>query len=120
MLRKICFGLVLVLVVIASLWVFSRFAFDPTVTGFNPRLYRQYESIKQGMSRQEVVRRMGQPSNEAVEFRLSQYEAFEKEYERAKQSSSEYYLFWYSGIDITYTVGFDSNDRVTIKACGGT
>lgn len=63
---------------------------------------------------------MGLPSSEGVEFHLGQYKGFEEEYERAKQSNSEYYLFWHSGIDITYAIGFDGNDKVTIKECGGT
>lgn len=118
--RKICIGLVLVLVIIACLWVLYRFVFDPTVTGLNPILYRKFESIQPGMTKQEVVRWMGQPSSEGEEFRLSQYKGYEKEYERAKQSNSKYYLFWYSGIDITYAIGFDSDNKVTIKAVGGT
>ena len=118
--RKICIGLVLALVIVASLWVLYRFVFDPTITGLNPKLYRQYESIQQGMTRQEVVSRMGKPSGEGAEFRLGQYEGYEDEYERAKQSNSKYYLFWYSGIDITYAIGFDAEDKVTIKTAGGT
>lgn len=117
---KICIGLVLVLVVVVCLWVVFRFVFDPTITGLNPKLYRQYESVQQAMTRQDVVRKMGKPSGQGPEFRLSQYEGFEKEYERAKKSNSKYYLFWETGIDITYTIGFDDSDKVTIKACGGT
>lgn len=118
--RKICVGLVLALVIGACLWVLCRFVFDPTITGLNPKLYHQYESIQKGMTRQEVVSKMGKPSGEGVEFRLGQYEGYEDEYERAKQSNSKYYLFWYSGIDITYAIGFDSDNKVTIKAVGGT
>jgi len=93
---------------------------DPTITGLNPELYRQYDLIEQGMTKQQVVRMMGKPSCEETEFHLSQYNGFEKEYARARQSNSKYYLFWYSGIDITYAVGFDGYDKVTMKACGGT
>jgi hypothetical protein len=63
---------------------------------------------------------MGQPADEAAEFHLSQYKGHESRYQLARQSGSQYYLFWYSAIDMTYAVGFDNQDEVTMKACGGT
>ncbi len=118
--RRIWFVVFAGLAALVCLWTIYRFVFDPTITGLNPKLYRQYESINPGMTRQEVVRRMGQPSSEDAEFHLSQRNGFEAEYNRAKQSNSKYYLFWHSGIDITYAIGFDDEDKVILKACGGT
>lgn len=83
------------------------------------QIQRGFKAIRPGMNRQEVVRLMGQPRSQSTEFYLSQYNGFEKEYERARKNSSEYYLIWHGGIDITYAVGFDTNDMVTMKACGG-
>jgi hypothetical protein len=117
--RRLILGSTLVVILAGVCWAFAHFVFNP-FTGVNPVLHRQYESIEKGMTRQEVVRRMGQPADEGPEFRLSQYEGFQKEYERARGSNSQYYLFWYSAIDLTYAVGFDSQDKVTMKACGGT
>jgi hypothetical protein len=79
-----------------------------------------YRKVQPGMTREEVVGMLGEPDDEAPEFRLGQYEGFEKQYERAEESGSAYYCFWFRGIDVTYTIGFDSEDRVTMKAHGGT
>jgi outer membrane protein assembly factor BamE (lipoprotein component of BamABCDE complex) len=112
--RKLVFAVVLA---VLGCWALLKFVVAP-LTGLAP--YGPYKSIKPGMTREEVVRRMGRPLSEESEFHLSQYIGFEKEYERAKQSNSKYYLFWEAGIDVTYAIGFDDEDRVTIKACGGT
>ena len=117
--RRIWFVGFVGFVALVCLWAIYRFVFDPTITGLNPELYSQYESINPGMTKQEVVRKMGQPSSEGTEFHLSQRNGFKVEYDRAKQSNSKYYLFWHSGIDITYAIGFDNEDKVTLKACGG-
>ncbi|MHC4574707.1 MAG: hypothetical protein ACYS76_11345 [Planctomycetota bacterium] len=117
--RRLILGSTLVVTLAGVSWAFAHFVFNP-FTGVNPVLHRRYESVEKGMTREEVVRSMGQPADEGVEFRLSQYEGFEKQYERARRSNSQYYLFWYSAIDLTYAIGFDSQDKVMIKACGGT
>ena len=90
------------------------------VLGLTPGFQWSYHKIEPGMAREEIVRMLGEPDGESPEFRLSQYESFEEEYERAEESGSEYYCFWYRGIDTTFTIGFDKDDRVTMKASGGT
>lgn len=81
---------------------------------------RAFESISIGMTKAEVIKLMGNPESQSDEFRLGQYEGFEEEYKRARQSNAEYYFFWYGKIDYVYTVGFDKKDMVVIKASGGT
>lgn len=87
---------------------------------FDRHLNRAFRSIKVGMSREEVIKRMGKPSREELEFRLGQYDGNEKEYERAKRSSAKTYLFWYTGIDYTYAIGFNEQGKVVFKGAGGT
>lgn len=79
-----------------------------------------FKAVEVGMNRQTVIQLMGQPFSEGPEFQLSQREGFEKEYDRASQSGSAYYLIWL-GVrdDLTYAVGFDTNSIVTMKAVGG-
>lgn len=81
---------------------------------------RSFETISVGMTKDEVVQKLGRPNDQSEIFHLGQYEGYEKEYERAKGSNSKYYLFWWKGIDITFTVGFDEEDKVVLKASGGT
>ena len=83
---------------------------------FGPR----FKTIAPGLPRERVVALLGRPDEESAEFRLGQREGFEREYELADSSDSRYYLIWYKGIDVVYTIGFDSEDKVTIKAVGGT
>jgi hypothetical protein len=117
--RKLILFLGLIVILAGACWAFANFVFNP-LTGVNPVQHRQYESIETGMTREEVVRRMGRPADEGVGFHLGQYEGHENQYEAAKQSNSRYYLFWYSAIDMTYAVGFDDRDTVAVKACGST
>ena len=117
--RKLILTPGLIVIVAGVCWAFARFVSNP-LTGDNPVQHRQYESIETGMTREEVVRRMGQPPDQRVEFHLGQYDGYENQYQAAKQSNSQYYLFWYSAIDVTYAVGFDNQNKVTMKACGGT
>lgn len=79
-----------------------------------------FKKIQAGMSEAEVVAGLGTPDEKSAQFRLGQYAGFEKEYARAADSGSSYYLIWNKGVDVVYTVGFDNAGRVTMKAGGGT
>ena len=83
---------------------------------FNPK----FKTIASGAPRDRVVELLGRPDEESAKFRLGQREGYEREYELAENSDSHYYLIWYKGIDVVYAVGFDREDRVTIRAVGGT
>ena len=91
-------------------------------TGFDRSFHRRYESIALGMNRQAVIRLMGEPYDKSTQFHLIQEIGYEKEYARAKASGSIYYLSWWGGGEttpVTYTVGFNTNDAVVVKAYGG-
>jgi len=88
--------------------------------GYGITFYGRYESVKSGMSEEHVVDLLGRRSENSTEFHLGQYQGFEDEYEKAKRSKSQYYLFWNKGIDVVYAIGFDAQHKVTIKAVGGT
>jgi len=113
-------GMVVASLLVVFLVIFTAGFLLSWWMGETPGFQWSYHKVKPGMSREEVVEMLGEPDDESPEFHLSQYESFEKEYERAEQSGSEYYCFWYRGIDVTYAVGFDNEDRVTMKALGGT
>ena len=88
--------------------------------GYGVTFYGSFDRIQSGMSETQVVAALGAADERSAEFRLGQYEGFEKEYARAAGSGSSYYLLWNKGIDVVYAIGFDRNGRVTMKAIGGT
>ena len=63
---------------------------------------------------------LGNPDAKESEFRLGQREGFEDAYARAESSDSAYYLFWFRGIDVVFTVGINNNGQVSAKESGGT
>jgi len=81
---------------------------------------KNFKVIKLGDNKINVLKLLGQPDEKSKEFRLGQYQGFEDEYKKARESDSEYYLFWYRGIDVVYVVGFNNEDKVLIKSSGGT
>src|ERR1051325_11240857 len=123
-LPRACAGVLVSLTLLVGLILAGRLAIRgmwAEFAGFDRSLYRHYESIQLGMSRNEVIRRMGQPNDTSTQFHLIQERGYEKEYARAKASCSTCYLSWWSGdaFPVTYTVGFDTNDAVVVKAYGG-
>lgn len=79
-----------------------------------------FDRIGLGMNRSEVVGLLGPPDDQGAVFHLAQREGYEAEYERAKRSDAQTYLFWTRGVDVVYAIGLDSADRVVFKAVGGT
>ena len=88
--------------------------------GYGITFHPNFKTIAPGLPREQVVALLGRPDEESAEFRLGQREGFEREYELAENTDSRYYLIWHRGIDLVHVVGFDSEDRATIKAVGGT
>ena len=109
----------LIVLGVAVLWTINRLVIEPCC-GFDRELAKSFASVRPGMTKKEVLRRLGDPVDEDTRFRLSQERGFEAEYERAEESGSAYFLFWRNDIDITYAIGFDEDDRVTMKSAGGT
>ena len=77
-----------------------------------------FDGISAGMTRSDVVQVLGEADAVETKFHLAQRSGYESEYERARKSGSSYYLIWNRGIDTTFTIGFDSEDKVTIKSWG--
>ena len=69
----------------------------------------KFKVIKPGDKKINVIQLLGQPDEESNEFHLGRYQGFEEEYKNAQEIDSEYYLFWYRGIDVTYAVGFNKD-----------
>ena len=113
-----------VVLIVATLGVICVFCVAVVLiralAGYGITFHAKYDTIAPGMSREQVIGLLGPPSEESAEFHLGQPQGFEREYETARKSDSRYYLFWNKGIDSVYAVGFDSEDKVTFKAVGGT
>ena len=105
------------LVFIALVWIISTV--DYYESG-HAEFAGKFEKVRIGEPRSSVVALLGEPSDKDSEFRLGQKQGFEPAYQRAEKSNSSYYLFWYRGMDVVYTVGFDAQDKVTIIESGGT
>jgi hypothetical protein len=86
------------------------------------RLYRETNALAIGMAEDEVLKRLGPPSDAGTKFYLGQPAGHEAQYREAAQSSSVRYLFWHGGVanDVVCAVGFDQDHRVAYRACGGT
>ena len=79
-----------------------------------------FEKVSPGLDEAQVLTLLGSPDDRGKEFRLGQFEGYEKEYQRASESSAKTYWFWFRGIDVVYTVGFDESGKVVIAEYGGT
>ena len=86
------------------------------------RFYKRVESLAIGTTEQEVLNRLGPPSNAGPQFYLGQEAGHEPKYRAAAASSSVRYLFWRGGVadDVVCAVGLDRHGRVAYSACGGT
>ncbi len=86
------------------------------VTAFGER----FASVQIGDTEAKVISLLGQPDAKEVEFRLGQKQGFENVYARAKASDSDFYLIWFKGIDVVFTIGINKNNGVRVRAYGGT
>ena len=111
----IVFTFIIIALSFVPTFIFFYYQF-PSDTEF----IEQFEKITIGEPHQNVIKLLGEPDGKYKEFRLGQYDGYEKQYEKAKNSNSEYYLCWFREIDLTYTIGFDKDNKVTIKSKGGT
>jgi len=94
--------------------------FNDDLSNFDREWHNRFAGITEEMLRQEVIVVLGAQRHESDKFFLGQRDGYEEHYERAASSKSQYYLMWHNGIDVTYAVGFDKDDRVTMTAWGGT
>lgn len=91
-----------------------------TLYNTDKELRTQFETVQIGMTREDVEKRLGRPDEETTTFRIGQVKGFEKEYQKASETASEFYLIWNGEIDIVYTIGFDKTNNVVLKSHGGT
>jgi hypothetical protein len=82
--------------------------------------YAKFDAVSVGERETDILKRLGPPEYAGAEFKLSQRAGYEKQYADAARSGSVRYHSWQTGIDVTCTVGIDSDSRVAFKACGGT
>jgi len=74
---------------------------------------KSVKAIQLGMSRGEVINKLGQPYKESKEPFFGDFIVFEKPPHETFKSKSRYYLIWFSpGIaDEIYSVGLDAEDK---------
>jgi hypothetical protein len=101
--------------VILALIVVARLLPDPFTTSEDREFARQFETIRPGMTRAQVLAILGQARVEGSEFHLGQKEGFEEEYALAARSGSKYYLFWQKATDLTYASGGGTLRRRRIR-----
>jgi len=80
----------------------------------------KFKLVQIGASEAKVLSILGNPDAKEKQFRLGQKEGFEDAYARAKASDSDYYLLWFRGIDVVFTVGINNKSQVSAKESGGT
>ena len=90
------------------------------VSGWPPPFLLHWDQVVPGMSRTRVEELLGSSDREMNSFHLGQRKSYEDRYDQAEASGSTYYLSWDAGIDRVFTIGFDGNDMVTLKAYGDT
>jgi len=109
--KKVLFVIVIFLLLWAVFYV---------QTSGGAKFLLNFNRIAAGDTKERVIALLGNSDTMEEQFRLGQKIGYEAEYVKAKNSDSKYFLFWNKGIDIVYAVGFDKNNKVTIKAHGGT
>jgi hypothetical protein len=80
----------------------------------------KFALVQIGDSENRVLSLLGSPDSKEKKFRIGQREGFEEAYARAAASDSKYYLLWFRGFDVVFTVGFNDKGQVTVKESGGT
>lgn len=91
------------------------------VMGIDRPLIKRFNELKLGCSREHALAWMRDPPVCLTnEFALGQYAGNEREYERASNSTARLFIMWNTGVDLSYVLGFDSNDVLVVKCSGGT
>ena len=104
-----------VMLVVATLYVRSM-PDVKEVSEFNDK----FKLIQIGDPEEKVLLVLGNPDAKESEFRLGQKLGFEDAYARAEASDSVYYLLWFKGIDVVFSVGINDKGQVCVKESGGT
>ena len=80
----------------------------------------KFKLVQLGDPEAKTLSVLGKPDTKEKEFRLGQKKGFEDAYTRAEASDSAYYLLWFKGIDVVFTVGINNKGQVSAKESGGT
>jgi len=111
--------IVLTAAILTTMWCCRRMV--DSATGFDRRINRAYQSLRNGMTKDEVFRRMGKPPVATNDhFLLGQYRGNEQEYAKTNGVNFSIFYLWDNGIDWVYCIGFDAQDKVVVKGQGGT
>jgi hypothetical protein len=84
------------------------------------RFRSTFREVEVGMPEARVVELLGNPDERSAQFFLGQRAGFEAAYQRAAASNAVYFLVWRREVDLVYSVGIDSDGRVTVAEVGGT
>jgi hypothetical protein len=80
----------------------------------------KFTDIELGTPVADAVAKLGPPAEITDEFRLGQKEGYEDAYHRAENSNAETFYIWTRSVDMTHTLGVDSNGNVVLAEYGGT
>jgi hypothetical protein len=115
---KVLAGIVVVFGILAGVAALLVQSMPETkeVTEFSKR----FKLVQIGDPETKALSVLGKPDAKEKEFRIGQEKGFEDAYARAKASDSVYYLVWFRGIDVVFTVGINNKGQVSAKESGGT
>lgn len=89
------------------------------LAGFDRDMQHQYEQLKPGESRDNVIAVFGSPLRSKATFCLpSGHRGYEDSQARAMSSNAVTYDLWINGINWYYCVGFDEAGLLAFKAEG--
>lgn len=81
---------------------------------------QKFKTIRFGDQEAKALSVLGKPDAKEKYFRIGQKTGFEDAYKRANSSDSIYFLFWFKGVDIVFTIGINKKGQVSVKESGGT
>lgn len=75
---------------------------------------QRFSTLALGDSKHRVIEVLGKPDADDSDFHVGQFEGYEDDYERARESDSVDSSFWYRRLDFVFAVGFDEDEKVTL------
>ena len=119
---KVAFKIIAGLVVVVSLVLVVATIYVRTMPDIQEvsEFEKKFQLVQLGDTEAKALAVLGKPDAKEREFRLGQRKGFEDVYARAEASDSTYYLLWFKGIDVVFSVGINSKGQVSAKESGGT
>ena len=104
--------------VLTTMWCCNRLVHE--ATRFDGKMHRSYKSLRVGMMKQDVFRRMGKPPLRTNTYSIIGYTSVnENECIKTNDAAGSIFYTWDNGIDWYYYVGFSTNGHMTAKRQGG-